>query len=123
VITEEQNRARRDEVQARIDELERQPNAYPKLEAPSRGTGDAPTKRQADAGVDKLTTATDAIEKRTAALQAEAAAIDLGTAAREKARITAQLETVAKQANAAAGKGENVVTEEQRNHITEVADA
>lgn len=125
VITEDMNRAKRDEVQARIEDLTRDPNVYPRRQEleQSRGTGDRPTLKPTASGTERFDTAADAIEKRTAALQAEAAAIDLGTEARDKARITAQLETVAKQANAAAGKGENVVTEEQRKTINEVADA
>ncbi|MBN8982975.1 MAG: hypothetical protein J0H32_00595, partial [Rhizobiales bacterium] len=92
---------------------------------PKRRPDDAPKppKPSAAAGSDRFDTSADAIEKRAAALRAEASAVDLGTAARERAKIVAQLETVARQANAAAGKGENVVTEEQRKHIDEVADA
>jgi uncharacterized small protein (DUF1192 family) len=121
VITEDQNRAKRDEIQARIDDLTREPNVFPKLEAPSRGTGDRPTLKPTASSADRFDTSADQIEKRIAALQAEAGAIDLGTEARDKARIAAQLETVAKQANAAAGLGENVVTEEQRKTIDEVS--
>lgn len=122
VISSEQNKQKRDEIQARIDDLERQPNNYPRQEQ-SRGAGPAPTLKPTGAETDKFATSADAIEKRTAALQAEAGAIDLGTAARERAKITAQLETVAKQANIAAGLGENVVTQEQRKTIDEVANA
>lgn len=122
VITAEQNKAKRDEVQARIDDLERQPNSYPKREQ-ARGAGPAPTLKPTGSETDKFDTSADAIEKRTAALQAEAGAVDLGTAARERAKITAQLETVAKQANIAAGLGETVVTQQQRDRINEVADA
>jgi hypothetical protein len=116
---------RRDRLQGEINGAERTglPEG-PELPKPSRGAGAAPTlKPTGDTGPDKLTTAEDTIAKRTAALQAEAAAIDLGTEARERVKITAQLETVAKQANAAAGKGENVVTDEQRRKIDEVAAA
>jgi hypothetical protein len=112
---------RRDRLQGEIDAAERQPNVFPEQPTPSRGTGAAPTRKPTDTGVDRLETATDGIAKRTAALQAEAAAIDLGAAAREKAKVTAQLETIAKQANAAAGKGENVITAEQRRLIDDVA--
>lgn len=92
---------------------------------PKRRPGDAPQppKATGSGGIDRFETSADQIEKRTAALQAEAGAFDLGTAAREKARIAAQLMTVAMQANAAAGKGENVVTEEQRKTIDEVSRA
>lgn len=122
MISADQNRAKRDEVQARIDDLERQPNSYPRQQAQT-GTGDRPTLKPTGGDVDKFDTSANSIEKRTAALIAEVGALDLGTAAREKAKITAQLETVAKQASAAAGLGENVVTQEQRDRINEVADA
>jgi hypothetical protein len=123
VITAEMNRKKRDEIQGQIDDLERQPNNYPKMPAQT-GTGDRPTpKPTGGSDVDRFDTNVGTIEKRTAALQAEAAAIDLGTEARDKAKIAAQLETVAKQANAAAGLGENVVTAEQRKVIDEVAAA
>lgn len=89
----------------------RRPNDIPKPD--SQGAG----------GVDRFNTAADSADRRIAGLQAEAAAVDLGTAAREKSRLAAQLETVAKQANAAAGLGENVVTAQQRDRINEVADA
>ena len=122
VITAEQNKAKRDEVQGRIDDLERQPNSYPRQEQ-ARGAGPAPTLKPTGSEASKFDTSADGIDKRTAALQAEAAAIDLGTAARERSKLTAQLETVAKQANAAAGLGENVVTEQQRDRINEVTNA
>ncbi|MEI4584027.1 hypothetical protein WAC45_27465, partial [Klebsiella pneumoniae] len=41
----------------------------------------------------------------------------------EKNKIAAQLQVVAMQANAAAGKGEGVVTAEQRQRIEEVTEA
>ena len=92
---------------------------------PKRRPDDAPKppKPTDTTTVDKLGAAADSIQKRTAALQAEAGAIDQTTAARERAKVVAQLETVAMQANAAAGKGANVVTDEQRRKINEVADA
>ncbi|QDM32019.1 hypothetical protein FNL55_12285 [Tardiphaga sp. vice352] len=124
ISPQERLRQRRDRLQGEIDSAERQPNTFPELPKASRGTGAAPTlKPTGTTEVDKLDTAANAIEKRTAALGAEAAAIDLGTAARERSKVTAQLETVAKQANAAAGLGENVVTVAQRDRINEVADA
>lgn len=125
VITEDQNRAKRDEVQGRIDDLERSPNIYPRRQEfeQSRGTGDRPTQKSTGSTADRFDTSADQIEKRIAALKAEAGAIDLGTEARDKARIAAQLETVAKQINAAAGKGENVVTAEQRKTIDELSEA
>ena len=92
---------------------------------PKRRPDDAPKppKATAAAGPDRFDTGVDAITKRTSALQAEAAALDLGTEARDRAKIAAQLETVAKQANSAAGLGNNVITAEQRKVIDEVAAA
>lgn len=115
----------RDRLQAEIAAEAKGEQYGPNLPSQSRGTGDKPTLRKTDTGggIDRLDAAADSIEKRTAALQAEAGALDLGTAARERAKVAAQLETIAMQANAAAGKGENVVTEEQRQRINEVADA
>jgi hypothetical protein len=114
----------RDELQKEIAALTKGEGEGPP-QRPSRGTGDTPTRRNTDTGGlrDRFESGIDTIERRTAALNAEAEAIDLGTIARERAKIVAQLETVAKQANAAAGKGENVVTEEQRKQIEEVANA
>lgn len=72
---------------------------------------------------DRFTTQANSIEKRTEALKAENDAIDQGTAARERSRIAAELETVAKQINKEAGLGANLVTAEQRKRIDEVAEA
>jgi hypothetical protein len=114
----------RDRLQAEIAAMATGDQYGPNLPSASRGTGAAPTPRStATGGIDKLDAAAESIQKRTAALTAEASAIDLGTAARERAKVEAQLLAVAMQANAAAGKGENVVTEEQRKRINEVADA
>jgi hypothetical protein len=114
----------RDELQKEIAALTKGEGEGPPTK-PSRGAGETPTRKPTDTGGlrDRFESGIDTIEKRTAALNAEAEAIDLGTIARERAKIVAQLETVAKQANAAAGKGENVVTEEQRKQIEEVANA
>jgi hypothetical protein len=89
----------------------RRPNDIPKP---------APT---ATGGVDRFETSAESIERRVAALRAEAHTLDLSAGARDKARIAAQLQAMATQANAAAGLGENVVTAEQRKRIEEVADA
>ncbi|WJR76018.1 hypothetical protein [Bradyrhizobium sp. NP1] len=113
----------RDRLQSEIAALAQGEQYGPAAPGQSRGTGPAPTKKPTGTETDRLETSADTIAKRAAALQAEAAAIDEGTAARERSKIVAQLETVAKQANAAAGKGENVVTEDQRKRIDEVADA
>lgn len=74
-------------------------------------------------GRDTFQRAADTVEKNAAANEAEAAAIDKSTDARERARISAQLETVAVQANIAAGKEDTSVTDEQRARIDAVADA
>jgi hypothetical protein len=92
--------------------------------APSRGTGAAPTlKSQPSSGSerDRFESATESAEKRIAGLKAEADAINLTAEARAKAKLAAELETVAKQANAAAGLGANVVTAEQRAKIDELS--
>ncbi|MDD1533038.1 MULTISPECIES: hypothetical protein [unclassified Bradyrhizobium] len=116
--------AHRDRLQKEIAALTAgQDQSGPAVPGQSRGTGPAPTKISAGSGVDKLGSAADGIEKRIAALQAEAAALDLSTAARERAKVAAQLETIAMQANAAAGKGEGVVTAQQRQRIDEVTEA
>ncbi|TXH84836.1 MAG: hypothetical protein E6Q77_01765 [Rhizobium sp.] len=81
----------------------------------SRGLSNVPTAAK-DAGSDRFSTVADNIEKRVASLRAEAEAMNLGTEARERARITAELETIAKQQN---GK----VTDEQRQRIEELATA
>jgi Holliday junction resolvase-like predicted endonuclease len=113
----------RDRLQKEIAALA-QGDAYgPVKPAVDRGTGAAPTLKPTDSGADKLQGAIDSTEKRIAALKAEAAAVDLTAEARNRSKIVAQLETVAMQANAAAGKGANVVTEEQRRKIEEVANA
>ncbi|MFC0243677.1 phage tail tape measure C-terminal domain-containing protein [Rhodopseudomonas telluris] len=93
--------------------------------APTRGTGGAPTliKKPKEEERDRFDAATDAAAKRVAGLEAEANAIDMTAAARARAKIAAELETVAKQANAAAGLGANVVTDEQRAKIDALADA
>lgn len=116
--------AHRERLQKEIAALTAGQDQYgPPAPSQTRGTGPAPTKISTGSNVDKLDTAADSIEKRTAALQAEAAGLDLSTAAREKNKIAAQLQVVAMQANAAAGKGEGVVTAEQRQRIQEVTQA
>ncbi|UYO49660.1 hypothetical protein KQX64_03330 [Rhodopseudomonas palustris] len=92
-----------------------------------RNSTDAPTakpeKPPTMSDRDRFEGATDSVEKRIAGLKAEADAIDLTTEARAKAKIAAELETIAKQANAAAGLGANVVTDEQRAKINALAEA
>lgn len=115
--------ARKAELEALIKAKE--PFQGPQITvSPSRGTGAAPTlKPEAKTGRDPFDRAADTVEKRTAALMAETASIDLNTQARERAKIVAELETVAKQANIAAGKTNTEVTAEQRVRIDEVAEA
>lgn len=72
---------------------------------------------------DRLDSSIEAIQRRTAGIEAEARNMDLLTQAREKARIAAELETVAMQVNKEAGLGANVVTDEQRARIDAVAEA
>ncbi len=88
------------------------------IRIPSRGTGPAPTLKDTSgtAGRDRFDATADSIEKRTAALAEEARTIDLGTEARNRAKIAAELETVAKQLN-------GTITEEQRKRIDALADA
>lgn len=74
-------------------------------------------------GLDAFERQVAAIEKRTAVLKAETEVIDQGTAARERARVVAELETAAKKANEEAGLKNTEVTKEQRDKINELADA
>lgn len=94
---------------------------------PRRRPDDAPKPEKEKSGGgsehDKLGTSIESIEKRIAGINAEAAAIDLGTAARERSKVAAELETIAKQANKEAGLGENIVTAEQAAQIAKVAEA
>jgi hypothetical protein len=115
--------ARRDQVQQMIDDRSGPSRRARVVVTPSRGSGAAPTRRAETESRDRFDSAVDSITRRTAALEGETAAIDLGTAARERSKIVAELETVAKQANAAAGRDANLVTEEQRQKIDAVADS
>ena len=76
-----------------------------------------------DEAEDVFERATAQVEKRTAVLNAETAAIDLGAAAQQRARVQTELETAAKRANEAAGLKNTEVTEAQRAKITQLADA
>ncbi len=80
-------------------------------------------KKEKDDSVDVFERATNQVEKRTAVLNAETAAIDLGAAAQQRARVQTELETAAKRANEAAGLKNTDITEAQRAKITELADA
>lgn len=91
---------------------------------PRRRPDNAPKAVQPTAATrDRFEASADSIEKRTAALEAENKNINLGTEAREKAKIAAELETVAKQLNTAAGIKNGEITEEQRTRIDAVAAA
>lgn len=72
---------------------------------------------------DPFERAIDSANKRIAVLNAETATIGMNTAARERARIVAELEEAAKAKNAAAGMKNTEVTEAQRAKINEMADA
>ena len=113
----------RDRLQNEIGALAQGDQFGPPAPSQTRGTGAAPKKIKTDSEHDRFDTSADAIEKRTAALSEEAAGLDLSTAAREKNKIAASLQVVAMQANQAAGKGEGVVTAEQRKRIEEVTEA
>lgn len=113
----------RDNLKAEIAKLEAANIPQITVNKPSRGIGDRPTLPQTNSANDRFDTAADSVEKRTAGIQAEARTMDLLTAAREKSRIAAELETVAMQVNKEAGLGANVVTDEQRARIDAVAEA
>lgn len=91
----------------------------------SRGVGDAPKppppKEEPRDRVDIFDRAIENAEKRTAVLEAETAAIDQGTAARERAKLVAELEAAAVQANSRAGLENTAVTAAQREEIDRVA--
>lgn len=77
-------------------------------------------------GVESNNAFENAIEqtkKRIAVQEAENRTIDLGTAARERARLVAELETAAKKANTDAGLRNTEVTGAQRTIIDTYADA
>jgi lambda family phage tail tape measure protein len=80
-------------------------------------------KKDGEESTDVFERASAQIEKRTAVLNAETAAIDLGAAAQQRARVQTELETAAKRANEAAGLKNTEVTDAQRAKITELADA
>ncbi|MGE3988178.1 phage tail tape measure C-terminal domain-containing protein [Pseudorhodoplanes sp.] len=116
---------RRDRLAAEIEHLEGRRRPRIVVNSGSRGAGAAPTRNTDEAGAASRTRfdgAVDSAEKRIATLSAETAAIDLGTVARERAKLVAELETAAKQANAAAGKDNTAVTAEQAEVIQHLAD-
>lgn len=72
---------------------------------------------------DPFERALDSASKRIEVLKAETAAIDGNTAARERAKLVAELEAAAKARNEAAGMKNIEVTDAQRAKINEMADA
>lgn len=74
-------------------------------------------------GVDSFERALAAAQKRVEVLNAETTAIGLGTVAREKAKLVAELETAAKAENSAAGMKNTEVTAAQRLKIDEAANS
>lgn len=84
---------------------------------PVTGTKDKVAKR------DPFERALDSASKRIEVLKAETAAIDGNTAARERAKLVAELEVAAKARNEAAGLKNIEVTDAQRAKINEMADA
>ncbi|HWM82944.1 MAG TPA: tape measure protein [Pseudolabrys sp.] len=74
-------------------------------------------------GVDSFERAVAAAQKRIEVQKAETAVIDQGVAARERAKLVAELETAAKAANTAAGMKNAEVTAQQRATIDQMADA
>lgn len=72
---------------------------------------------------DAFERATYAAEKRIAVLRAENAVIGEGSAARERAKLVAELETAAKEKNKEAGLKNTEVTAEQRAEIDRLADS
>ncbi len=115
-MTIDEIKALRERLQKELDALQSDAPTKVTIHPPSRGFGNDLTKTQGGESRSRFETSAESIEKRTAAIEAEARTIDLGTAAREKARIAAMLETVAMQDN-----GE--VTEDQKKKIEAVADA
>src|SRR5262249_25018293 len=80
--------AHRDRLQKEIAALTANGEQYgPPAPGQSRGIGAAPTKKPTGSDTDRFETSADTIEKRTAALNAEAQSLDQSTAAREKNKI------------------------------------
>lgn len=129
--TDEILKRRKAEIEQAIGELERLLNLRTNVLGEQLGLSDIgrapttprPTLRPEPAAGSggRFDSAVESIEKRTAATVAETAAIDLGTEARARAKITAELETIAKQVNTEAGINNGQVTEEQRKKIDELA--
>lgn len=97
----------------------------PNAPLPRRRRIDIPTpaKKEETAKEDPLESSADRILKRAAALEAEAQNIDKGTEARERARVSAELETLAIQLNTKAGLENTAVTADQREVIDKAAEA
>lgn len=82
-----------------------------------------PGQKDGAARRDPFERSTDSIAKRIEMLKVEAATIDMGAAARDRARVVVELETAAREANRRAGKSNTEVTDAQRQKINELADA
>jgi len=99
-------------------------STLPGVTGSGKPTNTAPLNtRDTSGSTDSFERAINQLEKRTAVLAAETAAVDLNAAARARARVEAELETAAKQANEAAGLKNTEVTEAQRIKIEELASA
>jgi len=86
---------------------------------PPPGGGDKSSKER----VNDFEREVEALQKKMAMEEVELNTINLGAAARERAKVTLQLETAAKQANTEAGMANTEVTAEQRVKIDALADA
>lgn len=115
--------ARKAKLEEEIAELEGRLRTRVTVTSGSRGAGAVPTKLDPGEAHTRFDSAINTAEKRAAALQAEADNIDKTTAARERAKLVAELETVAVQANTAAGLENTAVTTAQREEIDRVAAA
>lgn len=95
-----------------------------KIEATARGAfKPRPKLNEEEGGEDAFGRAESQIRKRIALTDAETSTIGQNTAARERAKVVAELEEAAKRANIAAGEKNTEVTNEQRASIERLADA
>ena len=94
---------------------------------PTLEGGDTPAPKPTiiprDAGENAFRSATNEASKHIAMVNADTAAIGKLSEARERARMVAQLEETAIKANTEAGYQHRTVTDEQRQKITQLADA
>lgn len=120
----EQEDARRGSVPKPADPNNRFDQAFQAFSGKPISLKDFPAdKKKEKESLDPFERAVAQVERRTAVMNAETKAIDLGAAAQQRARIEVELETAAKRANEAAGLKNTEVTEKQRAKITELADA